>query len=403
MSNKIIYPVLIIIFSILIIYALLSKRKNDKLNNNIEKFLSYNPVDTSNDNLSNNNINNYIITKDFANGSWTTPWTHIDNNGQIKHVMTIEVDNTMTYNSSLDSYGKVHFTDYSNNHYHYSINYIYNENIVGKPKNKNSGNNYIFIKIFNIFSNESTDAPESNGTITALVKMYNGNQVTHTFYSYKIQDMSNTQYVQKLLDTSNSYIPKPPEIFDLPTYQTITNKYKYAPELITMTYGPTNNTILNKINQNYSGGIRYSIQRVFSSVTGNNITTAMSPTITLPGAQGNSIGSYVVIKSFKSDFDGMGLTSYFKPVSTLLFFYKMTNLSTAYSFSDTNLYNTPNSTFNLKNNSSNMYQSNIQYNNLNSITQTNTSTYQLVSVGSFGVNDIDQEIKVSFSKVYNLF
>ena len=46
MSNKIIYPILVIIFSILIVYALLNKRKNDKLNNNIERFLIYNPVDT---------------------------------------------------------------------------------------------------------------------------------------------------------------------------------------------------------------------------------------------------------------------------------------------------------------------------------------------------------------------
>lgn len=401
MSNKIIYPVLIIIFSILIVYAILSKRKNDKLNNNIEKFLSYNPVDTSNDNLANNNINNYVITANFANGSWTTPWTHIDNHGRIKHYNTITIDDVMKYDSNKSSYGTIHFTNSSNYHYHYNITYIYNENIVGKSKNNN--NQYIFIKIFNIFSQESTEAPQSYGTVTSYVKMYNGNQVSNSFYSYKIMDISNSQYVQKLLNTSNTYVPKPAEVFDLDTYNTITTKYQYAPNVVSMTYGSTNNKVLNKINQNYKDGIIYCIQRVYASVTKNKITTKMSSNIILPGAQGNSIGSYVIIKSMKSDYDEMGLTSYFKPSATILYFYKMNNVSNTYTYSDPNLYNIPSSSFNLQNNANNMYSSNIQYNNLNSVTQTNTSNYTLISVGSFTTTDINQEIKIPFSNVYNLF
>lgn len=400
MSNKIIYPILVIIFSILIVYALLNKRKNDKLNNNIEKFLSYDPVDTSNNNLTNNNINNYIITNNFANGNWTTPWTTINNN-TIQNTMTINVTKFQQFNKIINDYGAIKLIDNKNTQYDYIITYIYNENIVGKSKNGN--NNYIFIKIFNVFSDESKEAPQNNGSVTSLVKMYNGDQVTQTFYSFKILDMKDIQYVQKLLSNGNSYIPKPPEIYDLNTYKTIITKYQYAPNVLSLEYNTRNDTILNKINQNYSSGIRYCLQRVITSITGNKITTAMSPSIILPGSKGDNIGTFLIIKSFKSDYDTMNLNTYFKPVSTILYFYKMSNYTTAYSFSDANLYNTPNSTFNLKNNSNNMYQSNIQYNNLNSIKETNTSTYQLIPVGNFTVTDINQEIKVPFSKIYNLF
>ena len=317
--------------------------------------------------------------------------------------MTINVNRSMNIFTpqSSDNYGTIKLIDNNNTQYDYMITYIFNENIVGKSTNGN--NNYIYIKIFNIFSDESENSPQNNGTVSSLVKMYNGDQVIQTFYSFRIIDIKDTQSVQKLLSNGDSYTPKPPEIYDLDAYKTIINKYQYSPNVLRMEYDTRNDTILNVINKNYSSGIIYRIQRVITSITGNKITTAISPSIILPGSKSNNIGTFLIIKSLKSDFDTMSLNSYFKPLSTILYFYKMSNFSTGYSFSDANLYNTPNSTFNLKNNSNNMYQSNIQYNNLNSIKETNTSTYQLIPVGNFTSTDINQEIRVPFSQIYNLF
>jgi hypothetical protein len=112
MSNKIIYPALIIIFSILIVYAILTKRKNDKLNNNIENFLSdtptYTPVDISNDDLTNNNLNNNIITQKFENGYWTTPWTQYTPTNGLINLMNVKINSLMNPNNiSSQNYGNI--------------------------------------------------------------------------------------------------------------------------------------------------------------------------------------------------------------------------------------------------------------------------------------------------------
>ena len=394
MSNKIIYPILIIIFSILIVYAILTKRKNDKLSNNIEKFLNSNEV--TNRNLSRNNINNSIITNIFANGYWTTPVTKI-NGGKVENVVNIKATSLMENNILSGNYGNINVLNNK-----YTITYISNENIIGKT----TSNNFIYIKIYNTFSKESKDVPQMNGTITSMIKMYNDDVLINEFFSYKIPDISNIQFVNNLIKKQNSYVKKPAEVYDIKVYTTIMNNYQYADNFLYMEYASSNEDILNKIKVNYSNKLIFSIKRVYKTITGNNITTTMSPNITLKGYNDNkNIASYIVMKSFKNDLNKMGLTSTFIPVATILYFYRLKNIDTKYSYGDNKLYNTPNSTFNLKNNAENMYLSTIQYNNLNSITETNNSIYELTLVGTYNVDTFNknQNIKVPFSNVYNLF
>ena len=380
MSNKIIYPILIIIFSILIVYAILTKRKNDKLNNNIEKFLNYdnpdNPDKKSNDlsksNLAKNNINNSIMTNIFANGYWTTPTTKV-NVGKVENVMQMKATSLMKDNISSGNYGSINVLN--NN---YTITFISNENIIGKT----TSNNFIYIKIYNTFSKESKDVPQINGTITSMIKMYNDNVLMNEFFSYKIPDISNIEFVKNLIKKQDVYVKKPAEVYDLKAYTAIINNYQYADNFLYMKYASSNEDILNKIKVNYSNKLIFSIKRVYKTITGSNITTTMSPNITLKGYDDNkNIASYIVMKSFLNDLNKMGLTSTFIPVSTILYFYRLKNIDTKYSYGDNKLYNTPNSTFNLKNNAENMYLSTIQYNNLNSITETNNSIYELTLVG----------------------
>ena len=85
MSKKIIYPVLIIIFSILIILAILQNKNNKKLNNGIEKFMN-NYLESAEDNLKLNVKNNTSITKDFANGTWTYFGTTVDSKYNVDNV-----------------------------------------------------------------------------------------------------------------------------------------------------------------------------------------------------------------------------------------------------------------------------------------------------------------------------
>ena len=398
MSNKIIYPILIIIFSILIVYAILTKRKNDKLNNNIEKFLNSDKKsnDLSKSNLAKNNINNSIMTNIFANGYWSTPTTRV-NGGKVENVMIMKATSLMSNNMSSGNYGSINVLNNI-----YNITYISNENIIGKT----TSNNFIYIKIYNTFSKESKDVPQINGTVTSLVKMYNNDVLMSEFFSYKIPDISNIQFVNNLIKKQDIYVKKPAEVYDLKAYYQLINNYQYADNFLFMEYASSNEDILNKIKVNYSNKLIFSIKRVYKTITGNNITTAMSPNITLKGYDDNkNIASYIVMKSFKNDLDKMKLTSTFIPVSTILYFYRLKNIDTKYSYGDSRLYNTPNSTFNLQNNAENMYLSTIQYNNLNSITETNNSIYELTLVGTYNIDTFNKlkDIKVPFSNVYNLF
>ena len=85
MSEKIIYPCLIIIFSVLIIYFILTNKNNIKLKNNIENFSVYNE-----EALKYNIKNNNIITNELADGDWTSIYSKVDSHYNVDNLMTID-------------------------------------------------------------------------------------------------------------------------------------------------------------------------------------------------------------------------------------------------------------------------------------------------------------------------
>ena len=77
MSTKVIYPILIIIFSILIIFAIINNKNNNKLNIGVENFVnSY--LDKRRETLMSNVETNTENTKNIANGNWTYYDTTVD-------------------------------------------------------------------------------------------------------------------------------------------------------------------------------------------------------------------------------------------------------------------------------------------------------------------------------------
>ena len=143
MSNKFIYPILIIIFSILIIYFILVNKKNTKLNNNIEKF--------SNSLLKGNMEHNTQFTKELVAGTWTSMDTTVNSDYTVTNLLTInpnqfydscnqstnigsiiqDTGNTSTQNCSYE-YDPVYY-----------ITFILNENIVAVPGRNTSYNLHI--------------------------------------------------------------------------------------------------------------------------------------------------------------------------------------------------------------------------------------------------------------------
>ena len=420
MFDSIIYPIFIIIFSLLIVYAILNKKNNDKLNNNIEKFIDYD--DNIINNISNDiplknnstglvkphnkksdykmnkdlqlNIkNNTIITKDFANGEWTTAWTTI-NNFKPCNKMIINITNLRNIKDTCDTkYGTIKFIKDM-----YDITSVLNVNIIAVSQtNKNMT---LHIRIYNPYT--EGNIRKVNGSITCIVSMFGGNKLLYNFYSFKIYNDRVSGELERIVSTKDFYIKEPAEVYDLKTYDIIVNNYKYPSKYIELTFGTINEIVYNKLLSVYAEGMKFAIQRVYKSPTDNYITTKLSSPIMLKVIKDKTIPNEIKITSFKQDFDLNGLKNYFQPHSTIVYFYKFDKLNETYDFKDTNMMNLQRSSFDFKNNSENMYEPNIKFNNLNSVRKINTSTYKIHKIAEILSTSLSFSPVIPFSNLYNL-
>lgn len=431
MENKIIFPAIIIIFSVLIIFAILNKRKNDKLQNNIEKFISSSgkstkapkaptnssanssdaPVQTIAKNkidfmkdLKLNTMNNSIITEGFANGDWTTPWTYTDIYYRAYNLMSIDAK-LMAMNYGKSSYGNIRIRESTDYYVDYNIIFILNENIVAVSKNNSNIN--LHMKIFNIYTNEGdvlTDKGtiQSFNTLTALVSIFAGNILSKKFYSYKTSGETLSQDLYNDINSNNNNVIQPAEVYDFNTYKTIIGNYKFPNNSVQVTFGVNNTNIYNTINSEYGGQISFAIQRTYNSPTSNQIMTKMSQKIAITCNLSNQIPNNILISSFQSDLTENSLTSSFIPAGTSVYFYKLISVDTTYDYSNSQLTTVPSSTFDLQNNATNMYQSNVQFNDLNTVEQINNSIYEVTLIGYYTVTNLTETVTIPFSVLYNL-
>ena len=96
-KNNILYPILIIIFSLLIVYFIMKNKYDKKLTENIEKFEN-NYIKNNKDQLLKNVLNNSKFTKENANGTWTTIGTTVDSNYNATNLMNINIDKIISDN-----------------------------------------------------------------------------------------------------------------------------------------------------------------------------------------------------------------------------------------------------------------------------------------------------------------
>ena len=484
MFDSIIYPILIIIFSLLIVYAILNKKNNDKLNNNIEKFIDYSenqsplfgsdpntytpiankgsflgenstgiapqdnedydrvvttaqpgqkgaylhrkgdPIISPQDNGANgmeknhlgehplteydmgkydrpkmekdlelNIKNNSIITKDFANGDWTTAWTNITNS-RACNMMTINITNLRNIQDTCNTlYGTIKFIKDI-----YDITFVLNENIVAvSQSNKNMS---LHIKIYNPYT--EGNVKKVHGSITAVVSMFGGNKLLYNFYAFKVYNTNVTGELERVISTKDFNIKEPAEVYDLKTYNTIVNDYKYPSNYIQLTFGTINNIVHDKILSAYADGIKFAIQRVYKSPTDNYITTKLSDPVILKVIEDKTIPNEIKIASFKQDLDVNGLKDYFQPYSTIIYFYKFDKINETYDYQDENMMNIERSSFDFKNNSEDMYEPNIKFNNLNTVRKVNNSIYKIQKITEILSTSLSFVPVIPFSNLYNL-
>lgn len=398
MSNKIIYPVLIIIFSILIIFAILQNKNNKKLNSGLEKFMnSY--LEYEKNDLKLNVENNLAITKEFANGTWTSFNTNIDSNYNATNLITINIDNIPNIdNSNNKTFGTVILNENT-----FIINFISNEIIIADYNNEQTLN----IKLLNMFSpneNKININPTYNipNTPISIISFLSGDTLLYKIASYKIYNNKVSGEIYRIIKSQNYFINDPPEVYDFKSYNKIIGNYKFPNNLITLTFGSSNNEIQQKIINNYGGIIKFSIRRVFYSPSKatEEIITKNSDPVLLSVLNSDNIPNNIVIKPFSNDQDKNNLNSFFKPKATILYFYKITNYNSTYSFSDKKPISVSKNVLKLQNNGDNMFKDSIQYDNLTSVERTNTSTFTMTYVTTVNSNLNDSTI-IPFSVLYN--
>ena len=288
MTNKLIFPFLIILFSIIIIYGIFNIKYNNKFLTNIEKFQN-NYLESNKNNIKQNLLNGNQTTIDFANGNWSWINSTVDssNNNTVTNMLTINANNgTNSLNLGKFDFGTLSFPFPIGTKVIENLNFKIVSILNGILIAEMSGIPILSIQMK--FTNIFTDATNINPTYTniqnvpnAIVTIYFGNMLLTKFTSYKIYNNTVGGQVYRIIASNDIYIDSPPPTFDFATYNVLVGKYQYPSKFASLKMGGTNSNILPIIQKNYLGKLQFSIQRIF-----------MSPAI----AQGNGEPTQIITK-----------------------------------------------------------------------------------------------------------
>ena len=415
MYNKIIYPIIIIIFSLLIIYVILRNKETQNFNLKIEKFLGEIKSNESLIKIKNNAMTNTTFTKKFLNGEWTSYLSTVDSNYIVNNIMIIDINEN---NNPLNNiYGNINVDLYINNKMipiNLNIGFVSNENIIATG-NASTELIAVHIKIINKFNSNNNDKlielRDKNNYQKCIVSIYKNDMLFNKYISYKLYDRKAEAELYRIILSKNFYVEKIPPIYDFNLYNLIINSYTYPPNYITFdgynnltTNTPLENTKISNINNKYNNKLKFCIQRVFTSPTGNEIITNLSSSIELDVVIQNKLPTTIKIVPFINDKNNLGLTNFYKPNSTILYFYKyISNDPDTFEYKNENKIPILNDLFKLSsiNSATNMFKKVILHNNLGEgIVKNINNTYNLVEVGRKNSNLTEPTI-FSFSELYN--
>lgn len=373
-----IYPFIIIIFSVLIFFALVNNERNKRFNNAFEKF-----------------INNTIdFSPKLFNGFWTSLDTIVNSRGQASNLININIDINTLYFEGVP----------------YKI-----ENIKGRilTSKNNINNNKLQIKMINAFSNlkeeddnnqeDSSDSLVSD-VLVGIVLISKADKITNKFAIYKLDSKGYLDQRAITIIQNKSHIYKiPTPSFNMDNYfNIVSNKYKYPSNLITLQFGTTNNNIFNKLSNKYNGTLRFSIQRVYRTPLGGEITTRISNSINVNSIKQLQIPTKIVISPFDNEKTLNNITNFEEhiPKYTILYFYKITNTNQLFKYSNPNLISVNKSEFKFKNNANSMFKNTISFNHLNTSTKVLKNVNYMTYVGKYTSNSSSPTI-IDFSVLYN--
>jgi hypothetical protein len=332
--------------------------------------------------------------------------TTVNSSYNVNNLMTIDINNeNSTNNQNIGSLILTYQNGYGeSSNSKFNINNLLNGLLTGVYESFQGISIQIkFIGLFDdpeFIKNIRNDGYIVPNTQMALVSIYFGNYIITEFISYKVYNNRVGAELYRIIKSGYFNLNNPSPVFDFPTYNIIINSYQFPANYISFQFGTVNSTIQQIIQNKYFGNIQFSIQRVFKSPTGNEIITKASNPISLNAISNNQIPQSIQIVPFENDKQQNNLTHFFQPIATIIYFYKFVNVEKNYGFN--NQINTvPSAVLNLQNNSNNMFNDKIQYNNLNTVYNLNNYEFNMTYLTRVNSN-LESNTVIPFSIIYNL-
>ena len=128
-----------------------------------------------------------------------------------------------------------------------------------------------------------------------------------------------------------------------------------------------------------------------------NLSKSLPTTININSIKDDGIYSDAKNKIYDANNINFSL---YKPKTTIIYFYKITNTNISYSFREQQKINE--NSFNYLNNGKNMFKGNIyDINNLNSLEKNIKSDYKMMSFKTIFTPDEKSNITIEFKELYN--
>lgn len=401
MSNGILCPILIIIFSILIIYGILHIRNNNLLKKNIENFIE--KFESKSNNVNGNDLNVETVNE-ILNGKWTTKQTVADDNCALTNLMEIKSKSSSNEDQSGNN-NRTYGTIILNNET-FEITYVSLESLTARSK-KNSSitlNIKFNIQLANEINKEKVNQPFFNpDQYNGVLGIYIDSNLVTKYAIYKVKDEIANSDLCRIIKSTDILVEQPPQMYDFQTYNILVKSYKYASNYININDWTVNNDILNIIKNKYFGNIQFSIQRIFYSPTSKDaeIITPASPPIILNCIKDDQIPNNLIIAPISQDQKANDLTSFFQPKGTRLLFYKLNDIKPTYKFGNSDNLIKPATLLKLQNNANGLFGQNINFPDLNSVQLLNTNNYNASFVKSVS-SDLSSQTIIKFSELFAL-
>jgi hypothetical protein len=405
-SNSIIYYI-ILCFCLLIFIGILRNKKLEKINNIIENF-------------DNSQINvDYQLDKNFTskyiNGFWTTPGTTLNKEKFATDLMEIKLQDKNSYIQLPNIKGNKFFTGLK-----YSVilstgmsiistssesQYTLSINIIDISKNNNYGIGGLVL---------TTNVP-----LAKIIFIDKNNNQLLNINSYKVPEHKKIESSQlkQIIESKSFNSGEIKDIYYIESYIKIIGDYHFLKNSIYFNFGincnssPEINNYCNIINNNYGGNLLFRIAREFTAPNGSTIKTQASEIYTLEAIKKIEINKnkitqlperITIIEPLKDVILNKINYKEYIPKAIIIYFYKATNTTINYNFTDSNKINTSVFKFNNNNNASDMFsKNNVNTNDLNSLTKNINTQHTVTVFKTIFTPDMKNEIIIPFSDIYS--